>query len=567
VNCSALFFGAAATLVLAGCPAKPRGPRDAGATRAHAVADGGSPFVPPSLRGAPDPWPPETPPPARSLGAATGTLRIRLKAEPPHLNVLIQPDHAAVRVVLHTVFETLLEERPNGRIAPSLARESQRSPDGLRLSLWLRKDARWHDGRPLTSADVQWTLERVLDPKSPATTLRANLQHVRSVEAPAPDRIVLHYSKVDYFALRALTAVPILPKHIYATGDLRTHAANRAPTGSGPYRFVSWTPGREIVLARVPPPNPGAEQIEPRGSHREMPGIASLRFVIVREDTVAALLVRRGELDLDERAGNDAWLAAAEDAELRARAWRLLWYPPGYAFRVYNTRHPALADRRVRTALSMLTDRSTILREVHRGLHRAVHGPYPPESPCAARQGIEFSPERAAALLREAGYGAGQKRLTLTWLIPSSSKTLVPEARIFAADARRAGVDVSIETVDWPAFQARLRAGNFDMAALAWFTSADDDLFAVFHSSQQRGGLNYGGYSNAGLDRVLERLRTEMDPRQRLGLCARVNEILAADPPYTFLYQLASPAFVAKHVGGIRPSLTGFRYSELWLTR
>jgi peptide/nickel transport system substrate-binding protein len=498
----------------------------------------------------PDPWPAPSTSPRQG-----GSLVIRLRTEPPHLNLLIHPDHALARVTLHQVFEALLREDPRTyELAPELAESWRISEDRRTVTFHLRGGARWHDGLPVTAADAKFTLEAVLDRGSAATALRASVKDLRAVEAPDARTVVLRYAEPHYHALHALTGIPILPKHVYGTGDLRRHPRNRMPIGSGPYRVGAWTPGREIVLHRW-------------GEHWARGGyLDELRYRVVREDAVALLLVRRGELDLDERAGNDEWLQAADDEALRARARRLLSHPPGYAFRAYNTRHPALADRRVRLALTLLSDRPTAIREVHRGLHRPAVGPYPLESPChdPALAPHPFDPARARTLLGEAGYGE-KNPLRLTWLIPSTSKTLIPEARIFQADARPAGVLVALETVDWATFQTRLRAGGFELAALAWMTGVEDDPFPLFHSSQAQDGLNYGAYRNPEMDRLLEAARREFDPRGRRALCRRIERTLHEDQPYTFLYQLAAPIFVSRRVDGLYPSLTGLQYRDFWL--
>jgi peptide/nickel transport system substrate-binding protein len=499
----------------------------------------------------PDPWPAPAGP-ARKGGAIT----VRIRTEPPHLNLLIHPDHTLARIAMHQIFEPLLREDPRTyRLTPVLADSWEVSPDRRTVTLRLRDGVRWQDGRPFDSADVKFTLDTVLDPRSPATALRGTVRNLRAVETPDARTVILRYADPHYHALHALAAIPILARHVFGAGDLARHPANRAPVGTGPYRFVSWAAG-EIVLARWPGHWGGAGNLD------------QIRYRLVREDAVAAALVRRGEIDLDERAGNDEWLAAAADPVLRARAWRFLLYPPGYAFRVYNTRHPALADRRVRMALTLLTDRTTVLREVHRNLHRPAVAHYPPESPChdPALTAHPFDPVRARSLLVQAGV-AKERPLKLTWLIPSTSKTLVPEARIFQADARRAGVEVALETADWATFQTRLRGGRFEMAALAWFTGVEDDPHSTFHSSQAKDGLNYGGFQNAELDRLLESARSEFDPRRRIEICRRIERILHEEQPYTFLYQLATPLFVSRRLGGIFPSLLGLQVRDLWLVR
>jgi peptide/nickel transport system substrate-binding protein len=474
-----------------------------------------------------------------------------MRTEPPHLNLLIHPDHTLSRVVMNQVFEPLLREDPRTyRLAPVLAASWALSADKRTVTLRLREGARWHDGKPFSAADVKFTLDTVLDPRSAGAALRGNLESLARVEVLGDGAVRLHYRAPDYHALHALTGIPILPRHVYGVGDLVRNPANRAPVGSGPYRFVSWKQGSEILLRRAD----------------AAPGVTTLRYRLVREDAVALALVRRGEIDVDERAGNDEWRAAAADAEVRARAWRLLAYPPGYAFRVYNTRHPPLADRRVRLALTLLTDTPTVLREVHHGLHRRALGHFAPESVChdPALAPHDFDPTRARALLAEAGYGVARP-LRLTWLIPATSKTLVPEARIFQADARRAGVAIELETVDWATFQSRLRAGRFEMAALAWFTDVEDDPSPMFHSREAKGGLNYGAFSNAALDRLLERARVELEPAKRVEICRRIERILHDEQPYTFLYQLATPMLVSRRLEGLYPSLLGLQIRDTWI--
>jgi peptide/nickel transport system substrate-binding protein len=520
----------------AGCPRKETPPADAAV---------------PAASSRPDAWPPLP----QAPGRRGGILSVRLRAEPAHLNLLIQPDQILARVTLHQIFETLLREDPRTyALSPALAESWQLSSDRRTLTLRLRQGVRWHDGRPFGAADVKLTLDTVLDPTSPATALRANLKALSSVDVAGEGVVVLRYREPHYHAIHALTSIPILPRHVYGAGDLRTHPANRAPVGTGPFRFESWAAGAEIRLARF------------EGYWGRPAWLDAIRYRLVREDAVALALVRRGDLDVDERAGNDEWLQAAGDANLRSRVRRLLLYPPGYAFRVYNTRLPPLADRRVRLALTLLTDRPSSIREVHRGLHRPAVSHYPAESPCHA-PGLTahpFDPTRAGALLTAAGFSEARP-LRLTWLIPTTSKTLVPEARIFQTDARRAGVHVALETVDWPSFLSRLRAGKFEMAALSWTTAVEDDPYAIFHSSQGQDGLNYGAFQSADLDRLLTALRAEFDPRKRRELCRGIERLLHEEQPYTFLYQLAAPHLVTRRLAGIYPSLLGLQYREAWL--
>jgi peptide/nickel transport system substrate-binding protein len=236
----------------------------------------------------------------------------------------------------------------------------------------------------------------------------------------------------------------------------------------------------------------------------------------------------------------------ADDRELLLAYELETFLAPGFSFIVYNTGHRQLADRRVRQALTMLIDRQTILCSLEECLGRVISSPFPLGHP-GIDSTIEpwpYDPARARELLDQAGWRVSESTglrssqgvpMRLTFLVPSISTTMHRTATLIQEDLLRAGIRADIHSVDWAVFLQRVQDHDFDLAGLQFTLDWETDYYTLYHSSQAEGGMNYGDWRNVEADDLLEQLRRELDPEQRVALQRRLHRVLHEEQPHAFL--------------------------------
>ena len=469
-----------------------------------------------------------------------GTLRVHLEAEPPHLNPL--QDHLQViqRVVDHLVYEPLIECREN-QYRPGLAESWEVSPDGERITVKLRRDARWHDDRVVSGLDVQATFEPLLRTSSRQAIWHAMLEDVEGVDVLPERGARFRLRRPSDLVLRALCEIPILPSEtLRKTGSAVTQLV-RQPVGTGPFRFSSWERGKRIRLVRSRP----AERPQP-------PFLDEIVFEIDSDGSRAMVRTRRGEIDILPRVLDVLYPEQVTPATLRdtLEVWWLT--PDRYSFVVPNHRRGPLADARFRQALSLLWDRARLADEVHHGLARPIGAPT-----FAQVAADPMDLKQAIALLQGAGFrdsdgdgvrDVGGVPIRLTLLLPSGARSLATEARAFALDLRRAGLLLDTVTVDASSLQARLDGGDFDLAILTWDGRRDEDPRLLFGS---QGQLGFSGYRSEPLQSLLDQVRLAVGPAARVPVLQHLGEWLASERPVIFLYRHDVPALVGKRVHGL----------------
>jgi len=483
---------------------------------------------------------------------------VHAEVEPAHLLPLLRPDAWCQNIVTHDVYEALIRQDPfSHEMVPELAESFDVSDDGLELTFHLRRDVRWHDGEPFSAEDVLFTFQTVRDPTVLAATARANIETVESFEAPDPYTFTIRLRERSFLLLQNLESLVIIPRHLFDQGDVNSHQHLRRPVGTGPFRFVSWRTGRELVLER---------------NDRYWGRPANLDRVIyrfARDRTLALQMLRRGDVDIMPRL-SPAHVSQVEADEALMRTHRVTsYFAPGYSFLVYNTRRPQLQDPQVRRALSMLVDRDTALCALLHCLGRITSGPFPVGHPGADPEiePLPFDPGAARRLLDEAGWRPTGRRgirrrqgrpLRFTLLVPAVSANLHRVTTVIQQDMLAAGVQMDIHTVDWSVFLERIGSDDFDAAALMLSFDWENDYYVLFHSSQAGGGMNYGAWENEEADDLLERLRTELDTERRTLLQRRLHALLHRDQPQTFLHARVETSVVHRDIVGAVPGIPWF---------
>jgi peptide/nickel transport system substrate-binding protein len=463
---------------------------------------------------------------------------------------LVEHDAWSRWIVENQVAETLLFQDPwSGQIGPRLARAFEAAPDAI--TLHLQPGVKWHDGQPLTAADVAFTLGRARDPAVGADQ-RADLEPVTAVETPDPQTVILRLVRPAPFLRQALAHIAILPEHAYKGRDLHSAPASRAPIGTGPFKFDRWKAGEEIVIVRNP---------DYWGQKAHLDRIV---FRIARDKNVAYELYKRGELDV-------IWSLAPgrvdeAKAEPQLAGHRMLeWKLRAYFFIVWNTQKKGLGDARVRRALTMLIDRARFNQVAFGGHAQLVTGPYAPGTPSydATIAPWPYDPQAAKKLLAEAGVSS----LKLTFLLTAGSRTVEQLATLMKEDFQQAGVQLEVAQVDFAVLLDRLRRHAFDATSLQWTMSLEQDNFNLFHSSQAERGQNYGAWKSADADALVAQIRATVDDEARHALDRQLHRLVHEQQPYTFLSIREVQTLLAPRVHGLLPSTDGFNFAQAWVDK
>ena len=240
----------------------------------------------------------------------------------------------------------------------------------------------------------------------------------------------------------------------------------------------------------------------------------------------------------------------------------------------FNLTSPLFADERVRQALSYAVNRESVIKGALMGMGEPTIGPYKPGTWVynTAITPYAYDPERAKALLAEAGWTPGEdgvlvnsdgRRFSFTILVNQGNEERVKVATIIQREFQAVGVECSIRTVEWAAFLKEfVNKGNYDALILAWNILDDPDIFDVWHSSAiSENGLNFVHYANSEVDALLEKARITVDRAERKVLYDRFQEILHKEQPYLFLYVPYSLPMVQARFRGIEPAPAGITYN------
>lgn len=483
-----------------------------------------------------------------------GTVVLGAFSEPGELNCLRVSDAASVGIC-RLVSDTLLAYGPDLEIVPRLAQSYETSADGTSITFHLRRDARWHDGAPVTSKDVLYTVRQIQDP-DPKSEIKGNLpalfEKLASITAPDDWTVVVVYREPYALLYQAWSRAFIMPAHLpFKPGA--TTPRDRAPVGSGPFKFGSWDPGHQVVL--------DAFDGYPAGR----PHIDHLVFRFVPDAHTMAVALGTGELDIAGLRPSDVE-ALPEDSR-----FTLLRFPRlQLSFILWNIAKPdsLFADARVRKAMSLALNRQAYIRHVTRGNDDAAVSSFPPVSWAhdPSLEPLPYDPNLAAKLLAEAGFAdrdgdgvlaRGGRRAEFTLLLVSGVPEQESVGAMFKESLASIGVILHLQSFERSVLRDKVYAGAFEAAIYAWNLDEDPDPYDFFHSSQRAGGQNLGGYSNPEVDRLADEGRRTLEVAKRVEIYHRVERILREEQPYTFISHQRAIVGISRRLRGVKAGATG----------
>jgi len=455
-----------------------------------------------------------------SVKPDANTLVMLIESSPTNLDPRIGIDAWSERID-NLIFDDLLSRGDDLNVAPGLA-ESWEVSNPQTFVFHLHRGARFHDGRPLTSRDVKWTFDSLLQGKI-RTTKAAVYKYVDHIDAVDDFTVIFHMKEADATLLWNLSdgAMGIVP---YGSGDeITLH-----PIGSGPFKFVSAETDREVVLERN------------EDYWGEKAKLARVRFAVVPDETTEALELRKGSGDIAINSLTpDTVATLAQDPNLAVKTG------PGtrLAYLGFNLRDPVLKDARVRQAIAYALDRKLMIEYLWRGEAAPASSVLPKQS--WAYNGnvpaYDHDPEKAKRLLDAAGYPeVNGVRFHITMKTSTDANTRMMVA-VMQQQLREVGIALDIRSFEFATFFSDVQHGAFQMYGLRWIGGNEDpDIFEyAFHSSKfPPNGANRDYYSNPKVDALIDQARREVDPKVRQPLYAEVQSILAQDLPYINLWYL-----------------------------
>lgn len=465
---------------------------------------------------------------------------------------------AASERVRTLMFNSLVKKDEKFDYVGELASDIKRSEDNLTFTFALREGVKFHDGRPLTSADAKYTLDLVFSStfaKSASFyegTGANRKSFIKSVEAPDAHTLIITTTKAWTGLLPNLVPVAIIPKDSYATQ--KDH-----PLGSGPFKFVSYDSSQQVLDLQANPDYwDGA------------PHIPVVRVRVIGDTNALQAELRSGRVDispLPTSLSPDAVKLLGQDSNLQV----IQFTGSNVYVLTFNSSQPPLNDARVRQAIAYAIDREGMIRDLLLGQAKIAHSILPEESwAYSTGQKYSFDPAMSKRLLDEAGLkdpdGDGpQLRFTKPVVFKVSGNNVSGKnyAGVMQNYLKNVGVPMSIETAELNTLFDELRRGNFQIFYGQWVGGNQDpifykDLFATSEiPTETRASRNRSRYSNKELDALMDEAVNTFDREKARLLYTSIQDIVSRDLPVFPLWYQANIVIARKNVQNIKVDASG----------
>ncbi len=541
------------------------------------------------------------------------TVSMRHRKEVDYINPLLTYSGEAIQVCSY-MFPTLLDYDPfKVEITPVIAKsrpvieevkEGERA-GWVKYTFEIREEAVWDDGSPVIGKDYAFAMKALFNPhlKLGAPALRGYLGLIRDVELdPANPKKFAVFTNEKYIIAEYAVGLFILPEHKYdpdkvlagyTLGDLRNPKLadqfkkdetlksyaelfssakyTRDPDfigGCGAYKLEEWIPGERIVLVRKD--NWWGDKVNDEVTMLKA-NPKKLIFRPVSDGTTALTMLKDGELDIVTQLPDDQFIEFRE-SEIAKKSFET-HTPPyyGYSYYGFNTKNPKLNDKRVRQAIAHLFDVDKVIKNI-KPFAEPIVGPFHPSRPYY-HKGLKprlYDLEKAKGLLSDAGWkdsnnnGTVDKmidgalvELELELLITPANKVSSSMGLLFQDGAKSAGVRVNVVEKEDKALRAQLRTRDFDLFArgIGSDVSGDDPKQFWHTDSDVPGGSNRFGFGNAETDKMIDDLRSELDPVKLDARYKAFQELLYEEQPAIFLYVTKNRVAVSKKFKNVKNSI------------
>ncbi len=475
------------------------------------------------------------------------TLRIRLNADIRSTDPGVNRDANTDGIAWHVV-EGLVALRDDATVAPMLAERVDVSADGLTYTFPLRAGIRFHNGQPLTSADVAFAMQRYMrrevnwrcrgDLDSAVTRLVA-------VETPDDRTVVMRLEKPSALFLTILARPDCGQAGIWHRDSLNADGSWRAPIGTGPFRLGEWRRGQFVELTRFS--DYAALPGEPTGlGGNKTPMVERVRFTIIPDEAAARAALLAGNIDvLPDARSRDL-------PDIRARPGFTVHSSPSMDLQavLMQTRDPLLQDVRMRRAIALAIDVPELVRAVSEGGSRPSRSPIPPASAFNTPAMLEV-PARDLAQARRLAQEAGYRGQRLRIITTRRYEAFYEIAVVVQDMLKEAGIESELEVLEWATQLDRYSRGDYQMMAFGFSARLDPSLsyemFTGPKATQPR-----KAWDSPAAQALLDQTMAETDSARRRAGFEALHARLLEEVPMIALYSSTTHGVTPRHVQGYR---------------
>lgn len=513
---------------------------------------------------------PADPPPAPAKKQPTtgGEIVYQVPDDPDTLATFWLTSSYAAYVTTRVFGGGLLRIGYDLKPEPNLAESYTVSEDQKTYTFKLRQGVKFHDGKPVTSADIKFSYD-VLMHKDYTGPSKSVVRPIASVEAPDANTIVIKTTDIFAPFLFGSASVEPLPKHILGevpVADLAKHDFWKKPIGAGPWKFVEWKTGQYVLLER----NPEFWETGKPGVQNGVVGpyIDRIRVRVIKETNTAVAALEAGELTY--MTSVDPNHADRLKVEQKDKLTLYQWDRMGYGYQMFNNEIYPTNIKAVRQALSHSLDRAAILKGILNGQGTVPPGFVPPVHWAFDKtiKGYDYDPAKAEKLLQDAGfkknsagiYEKDGKPLKLKYVGTKGSDIVEGIALQSQKDWGKIGIEVELVMVDFNTLlDKHMKPGDYHVTFSGLgFTVDPHYSFDAFHSRNivlnaqgVNSGTNRARYKNAKVDELVDQGMKTVDVNKRLAIYHEAQKIIVDDAAANWIYVNLWSDFVRKDVKGV----------------
>ena len=479
---------------------------------------------------------------------SASTLNLSMSSSPSRLNPILANDSASSEIS-DWLFNGLFKYDKDGNITPELA-SSYEFITPTKLIVKLKDNILWHDKVKLTSKDVIFTYEQIINP-SVFNSIKSNFNEVQSVKALDDLTVEIIYKK-PYFKALEIWMVGLLPYHILKDEkNLMTSSFNKNPIGTGSYKIKEFKSAQDIELIANPDYFDGKPKID------------KILYKFLPDPNTSFLYLKQKKLDIG---GLTPMQASRQIDDNFKNNFEMLSRPSfGFSYLGFNLENPKFKDIKVRQALSLAINRQELVDILFFGYAKVCNGPFMPGS-FAYNDSVKETKqnlEKAKQLLKEAGYDE-KNPLSFELITNTGNDIRVNTAQILQYQLAKVGVELKIRVMEWQAFlNTVVHSRKFETVLLGWSLALMPDAYPLWHSSSSKlGGFNLVGYKNEKVDKLIEKGSVTINKDELSTIYKDIFKIVAEDLPYLFLYIPDSITAINKKIENIEPAFIGIMHNQ-----